>query len=165
MILVCPQCATRYIVPDSAIGATGRQVRCASCKHSWFQEGVLIERPVADRGLDYSEATDDFKFASAVAGFGMLLRHLPSVGSLTYSAVIELASPSLAAACLPPFFLGEALLLALDLALPLAAGFVCFFFLPMGASSSLSSIADEAALDSASDSLVSEAASPSAIGG
>ena len=47
MILVCPQCATRYIVPDSAIGATGRQVRCASCKHSWFQEGVLIERPVA----------------------------------------------------------------------------------------------------------------------
>jgi type IV secretory pathway VirB10-like protein len=26
------------VVPDSAVGATGRQVRCANCKNSWFQE-------------------------------------------------------------------------------------------------------------------------------
>ena len=39
MIIACPACATRYVVPDSAIGGGGRTVRCAKCRHSWFQEG------------------------------------------------------------------------------------------------------------------------------
>lgn len=39
MILQCSECNARYVVPDSAIGADGRTVRCANCKHSWFQAG------------------------------------------------------------------------------------------------------------------------------
>ena len=45
MIIACPACATRYVVPDSAIGVDGRTVRCAKCRHSWFQEGPRIEPP------------------------------------------------------------------------------------------------------------------------
>ncbi|WP_292682983.1 MJ0042-type zinc finger domain-containing protein [Novosphingobium sp.] len=46
MIIACPACATRYVVPDTAIGVEGRTVRCAKCRHSWYQEGPeLAPRP------------------------------------------------------------------------------------------------------------------------
>ena len=49
MIISCPACATRYVVPDSAIGVEGRTVRCAKCHHSWFQEGPEITPPPVQR--------------------------------------------------------------------------------------------------------------------
>jgi len=47
MILTCPACRTRYVVPDTAVGAAGRQVRCAQCKNSWFQEPARTTEAVA----------------------------------------------------------------------------------------------------------------------
>lgn len=47
MILECPECRTRYLVPDSAIGVEGRTVRCANCRHSWFQEPPVLDLAAA----------------------------------------------------------------------------------------------------------------------
>lgn len=46
MILECPECHARYNLPDHAVGARGRKVRCAKCHHQWHQapsEPVLQE--------------------------------------------------------------------------------------------------------------------------
>jgi Ca-activated chloride channel family protein len=51
----------------------------------------LIEVPVADGGRRMDQASEDFRFAAAVASFGMLLRDSPHKGRSNVGAVLALA--------------------------------------------------------------------------
>jgi predicted Zn finger-like uncharacterized protein len=68
MILTCPNCGTQYVVKEGAIPPQGRQVRCASCKHSWpqdpeaapemeLQPSMETEAEVRDEDESFAEAT------------------------------------------------------------------------------------------------------------
>ena len=58
---------------------------------------TLMAYPVSDEGAKLARASDDFRFASAVAAFGMILRDSPYKGGYTLDAVIEQAASALGA--------------------------------------------------------------------
>lgn len=51
MLISCPNCATNFSVPDKALHAPGRTLKCAKCGHKWFQS---VESAGNDMGLDES---------------------------------------------------------------------------------------------------------------
>lgn len=63
MILTCPNCGTQYVVKDDAIPPQGRQVRCASCKHSWHEGPAVMDlveessEPAPEERESLAEAT------------------------------------------------------------------------------------------------------------
>ena len=50
MIITCPNCATRYQVPDASFDASGRKVRCRSCRFTWHSVPDVSQSvpPMAD---------------------------------------------------------------------------------------------------------------------
>jgi predicted Zn finger-like uncharacterized protein len=71
MILTCPNCATQYVVKDGAIPPQGRQVRCASCKHSWHQDpepaaARMEEQPAMDSEPDIRDEQESFTEATII---------------------------------------------------------------------------------------------------
>jgi predicted Zn finger-like uncharacterized protein len=50
MIITCPECDARFVVPSTVFMRGGRKMKCASCAHTWFQ----------DEPLEKSEAVKKF---------------------------------------------------------------------------------------------------------
>jgi Ca-activated chloride channel family protein len=89
--------APRFITPAQPAGNSNVSfVVSLRYKQPQGDQSTKVERSVVDEGLDYSRASDDFKLATSVAGFGMLLRRSPARGNLGYPALIELLTPTLA---------------------------------------------------------------------
>ena len=57
-------------------------------------ESRLMEVPVRDSEQDLEEASADYRFQSAVAAFGMILRDSPYKGAATFDSVLERAEAS-----------------------------------------------------------------------
>jgi predicted Zn finger-like uncharacterized protein len=64
MIATCPSCATRYNLPDEALGFKGRTVRCVNCGHKWRQtlSGedtiAVADIPLTGRDIPLSAQTE-----------------------------------------------------------------------------------------------------------
>ena len=58
-------------------------------------KSLLLSRPLADEDREWAQASPDFKFAASAAGFGMMLRHSKTKGSLTYDKVRAMAQEGL----------------------------------------------------------------------
>jgi predicted Zn finger-like uncharacterized protein len=73
MLITCPACGTNFSIPDSALGTSGRKLKCAKCAHKWFQT-PLVEDDDTDFDLagpsfakpDFEPPPPDF---SKVSGF------------------------------------------------------------------------------------------------
>lgn len=48
MIITCPACQTQFRLPEGALGASGRKLRCSACRHVWFAAPQIHEPEPAD---------------------------------------------------------------------------------------------------------------------
>jgi predicted Zn finger-like uncharacterized protein len=69
MLIVCPSCATSYMVDPATLGPAGRTVRCARCKVSWFAGGFV---PAPNRTATVDDVTDEAETSSPAKAFGEL---------------------------------------------------------------------------------------------
>jgi predicted Zn finger-like uncharacterized protein len=51
MLIVCPSCATSYMIDPAALGPAGRSVRCARCRTTWFAGGPQSPPEAEPRGV------------------------------------------------------------------------------------------------------------------
>ncbi len=58
-------------------------------------QSTLMEYPINESGMDFSHASEDFRFASSIALYGMLLRNTEYTGTADFSTVEEIAGENL----------------------------------------------------------------------
>jgi len=103
MQLACPNCSTTYQIAATAIGASGRSVRCARCQTVWFAPSPGVIPAVADLPAEDSAQAPPQEMASAVSEYQMAGAaeqpwRLPMPGVATWLALLGLASLSTALA-------------------------------------------------------------------
>jgi len=64
-------------------------------KHPTEQKSQLTEIPVTDRGATFAAGSSDFRFAAAVAAFGMVLRDSPYKGTAAFNTIQSLVEGNL----------------------------------------------------------------------
>lgn len=88
----------RYQAPP-AVTPTADSGEIATIKLRWKRPdgdtSRLLARTVTDTGARIEHASDDLRFASAVAAFGMILRGSENAGTASHDMVAKLASSSL----------------------------------------------------------------------
>jgi len=101
MILTCPECSTRYLAKDGAIGPNGRTVRCAKCETTWFVSADADEMALRDNQQGADITAMDPPPMPAAAG-GLSENPFQDVADQDFAADVETAgfaaTPSLSAA-------------------------------------------------------------------
>ena len=83
----------KYSVPPENARSNSSEMLTVKLRYNKPEsdKSELLERAVVDDGKQFANASADFKFAAAVAEFGMLLRDSEFKGSGTMGAVLQWA--------------------------------------------------------------------------
>jgi Ca-activated chloride channel family protein len=87
----------RYQETRPRTGAAGAELMTVSLRYKAPEGGEsrLVQQPVLDRGVELARTSDDFRFAAAVAEWGLLLRDSKFRADASWPAVAELARGAL----------------------------------------------------------------------
>jgi hypothetical protein len=79
------------VAANDAPAAKGPEMLTVSIRYNEpaGEVGSKLEFPLVDAGARFADASPDFKFAAAVAGFGMMLRDSPHLDQLTLANIAE----------------------------------------------------------------------------